>query len=109
MRFNWNAVQALANAIRGELLAKHLNQPVQDRTGLTGDYDFTFRLTTEGGMTDHKEVQGGKEVIVHPIEAGGLSPAFLAAIEEQLGLRLDLQTLPQTVLVIDRAEKPSAN
>jgi bla regulator protein BlaR1 len=109
MSSNGMTVQAMPIAFAVDLLSRHLNQPVQDRTGLTGDYDFTFRLTTEGGMTDHKEVQGGKEVIVHPIEAGGLSPAFLAAIEEQLGLRLDLQTLPQTVLVIDRAEKPSAN
>ena len=35
--------------------------------------------------------------------------ALLSAVEEQLGLKLDLQTVPLPVLVIDRAEKPAAN
>jgi uncharacterized protein (TIGR03435 family) len=35
--------------------------------------------------------------------------ALLSAVEEQLGLKLDPQTIPLPVLVIDRAEKPAAN
>jgi uncharacterized protein (TIGR03435 family) len=35
--------------------------------------------------------------------------ALLSAIEEQLGLKLEPQTIPLPVLVIDRAEKPAAN
>jgi uncharacterized protein (TIGR03435 family) len=52
----------------------HLNQPVVDRTGLTGD-----------------------------------NAALLSAIEEQLGLKLEPQTIPLPVLVVDRAEKPATN
>jgi uncharacterized protein (TIGR03435 family) len=35
--------------------------------------------------------------------------ALLRAIEEQLGLKLEPETIPVPVLVIDRAEKPSTN
>jgi uncharacterized protein (TIGR03435 family) len=35
--------------------------------------------------------------------------ALLSAIEEQLGLKLDPQTIPLPVLVVDRAAKPAAN
>jgi uncharacterized protein (TIGR03435 family) len=46
---------------------------------------------------------------MHTMPMGGMNQALIAAIEEQLGLRLDQQTVPLPVLVIDRAEKPSAN
>jgi uncharacterized protein (TIGR03435 family) len=107
MSSNTMIVQAMPITFVTDILARHFNEPVQDKTGLTGDYDFTFRWA-EGGMTDHKEVHGGKE-FTRPVGMGGLNPALLAAIEEQLGLRLDRQTLPQMVLVIDRAEKPTIN
>ena len=35
--------------------------------------------------------------------------ALLKAIEEQLGLKLEPETIPVPVLIIDRAEKPSTN
>ena len=102
-------VQALPMSFVTEHLALHLNQPVLDRTGLTGDYDFTFKMTPEGGSTDHKEVIGGKQTTVHTTPVGAKHAALLAAMEEQLGLRLDTQTVPLPVLVIDRAVKPSEN
>ena len=87
-----------------DILARHFNQPVEDRTGLTGYYDFTFKWA-EGGMTGRTEVH--ERELTMPV-GGGLPPALLAAMEEQLGLKLDQQTVPQTVLVIDRAEKLSS-
>jgi bla regulator protein BlaR1 len=101
--------QALPMSFVAERLAMHLNQPVVDRTGLTGDYDFTLKFSSDGAMPDHKEMHSGKETTVHTLPVSSTMTALLAAIEDQLGLRLDPQTIPMPVLVIDRAVKPSDN
>ncbi|HET8891408.1 MAG TPA: M56 family metallopeptidase [Candidatus Angelobacter sp.] len=100
--------QALPMSFIAERLATHLNQPVVDRTALTGDYDFTLKWPQKGEPVEtlvHKNAQtGAKETTVHMSAA-----SLVAAVEEQLGLKLDPQTVPLPVLVIDRAEKPAAN
>jgi uncharacterized protein (TIGR03435 family) len=101
-------VQALPMSFVTEHLALHLNQPVVDRTGLTGDYDFTLKFSPEGAMPDHKEMHGGKEITVHTLPLSNTMTALLAAIEDQLGLKLEPQTIPMPVLIVDRAENPSA-
>jgi bla regulator protein BlaR1 len=102
-------VQALPLSLIAEHLAMHLNQPVVDRTGLTGDYDFTLKFSPEGAMPDHKEVIRGKETMMQVRSVDARNTALLTAIEEQLGLKLEPQTIPLPVLVIDRAEKPTTN
>ncbi|HEX4602966.1 MAG TPA: M56 family metallopeptidase, partial [Candidatus Angelobacter sp.] len=109
MSLNEFTIQAMPMTFVANQLAAHLNQPVVDRTGLTGDYDFTLKWTHEGGVTDHKEMHGGSEATVHTAEVGATNTALFTAMEEQLGLKLDQQTVPLPVLVVDRAEKPSAN
>ena len=100
--------QALPMSFIAERLATHLNKPVVDRTGLVGDYDFTLKWPQNGEPVEtlvHKNTQtGAKETTVHIGAA-----ALVAAVEEQLGLKLDPQTVPLPVLIIDRAEKPAAN
>lgn len=59
--------------------------PVADKTGLTGDYDF--RLTWN--------------------DADG--PSVFSAVQEQLGLKLEPQKVPLSYLIIDSAQKPSEN
>jgi len=99
--------QALPISFIAERLAAHLNKPVVDRTGLTGDYDFTLKWPQKSEPVEtvvHKNAEtGAKETTVHIGSA-----SLVAAVEEQLGLRLDPQTIPLPVLVIDRAEKPAA-
>jgi bla regulator protein blaR1 len=102
-------VQAMPISFVADILSRHLHQPVLDRTGLTGDYDFIFQWATEGETANHKENIGGKEVTVHTRPVGGFNPALLSAMEEQLGLKLEQQSVPLMALVIDRAEKPAAN
>jgi bla regulator protein BlaR1 len=100
-------VQALPMSFVANNLAMHLNQPVVDRTGLTGDYDFTLRFSPEG-ETAHEE--NGRKVTTTSLPSlGAHNAALLNAIEEQLGLKLEPQTIPLPVLVIDRAEKPTTN
>jgi uncharacterized protein (TIGR03435 family) len=103
-------VQALPMSFVANNLAMHLNQPVVDRTGLTGDYDFTLRFSPKGEIAVHNNEQTGAKETTMPVSSiSAHNAALLSAIEEQLGLKLEPQTIPLPVLVIDRAEKPAAN
>ena len=77
-----------------------LDRPVVDKTGLTGRYDFDLEWAPD-------ETQFGGEVPVAPADAQ--SPPFFTAIEQQLGLRLEATRGPIAALVVDGAERPSAN
>ena len=78
-----------------ELYAKFMDRPLVDKTGLADRYDFTveYEANTDppGPM---KELSG---------------PALFKAFEEQAGLKLEATKGPVQILVIDHAEKPSAN
>jgi uncharacterized protein (TIGR03435 family) len=79
------------------LLSSQLQKPVVDKTGLTGQYDFTLRWDAE------------QLSLVPGTPTGDKFPSIFTALREQLGLRLDSTKGPLEVLVIDRAEKPSEN
>jgi uncharacterized protein (TIGR03435 family) len=66
--------------------------PVVDRTGLTGQYNFTVEYSPEGTPPELEKF-----------------PPFLVAVQQQLGLKLEAIKTPLEILVIDRAEKPSEN
>jgi bla regulator protein blaR1 len=102
--------QALGMSFVAESLAMHLGQAVVDRTGLTGDYDFTLKFSPRSETAVHNNEQTGAKETTMPITPiSAHNAALLSAIEEQLGLKLEPQTIPLPVLVMDRAEKPSAN
>lgn len=71
-------------------LTNILSTPVIDRTGITGSFDFRY---------DYRTLDA-------PLEAG---PSIFESVQSQLGLKLEAQKGPMEVLVIDHAEKPSAN
>lgn len=103
-------VQALPMSFVTSSLATHLGQPVVDRTGLTGDYDFTLKFSPESIAAAHDHGPNGTKPATMPVSSmSAHNAALVSAVEEQLGLKLDLQTVPLPVLVIDRAEKPAAN
>jgi uncharacterized protein (TIGR03435 family) len=89
-------------------LTLQLGRQVIDKTGLTGQYDFTLEWTPEPG-------QGGPEAIGLPPAArlppppDSNGPSIFTAVQEQLGLRLDAQKGPVDIIVVDRAEKPGEN
>jgi bla regulator protein blaR1 len=82
-------VQALPVENLARLFSDYLDRSVVDRTGLTGEYDLKLVLPENFTKTTSSE-------------------AF-AAIEEQLGLKIDPQLTPKEFLTIDRAEKPQFN
>jgi uncharacterized protein (TIGR03435 family) len=77
-----------------------LDRPVVDKTGLTAKYDFDLQWAPD-------ETQFGGDVPVAPADAPA-APLF-SAIQEQLGLRLIATRGPVEALVVDKAERPSAN
>ena len=78
-----------------------LDRPVLDQTGIVGSYDFTLTWAPLG--TEF----GGVPYNPSPTEN---PPANLfTAIQEQLGMKLEAVKAPADVMVIDKAEKPSAN
>ncbi len=77
----------------------YLNAHVLDRTGLTGLYDISLKNFVNQ-WTDN------------PIAAEASDPSAArlpAALEEQLGLKLEMRREPMEVVVIDSIERPSEN
>lgn len=86
----------IANALN--LLNGYLRSPVLDSTGLDGAYDFTLGWSQPAAPG----------APVSPDPNGAVS--LFEAISQQLGLRLELEKRPASVLVIDHIEqKPTDN
>jgi len=88
-------------------LSMRLGRPVVDKTGLKGSYAFNLHWTPASDELERLK-QGGEEQAV-PQAADPNSPSLFTALQEQLGLKLEPQTEPVQVLVIDHAETPSEN
>ena len=75
---------------------------VLDRTNLTGRFDIRLQWTPAGESV----ANSAGNPTAQPGESG---PSIFTAVREQLGLRLEPAKAPVEVLVIDHAEKPTAN
>jgi uncharacterized protein (TIGR03435 family) len=73
-------------------LAEWLRQPsgrvVVDKTGLSGNYEFALRYTSD-------------------VTAADGTPSIFTALEEQLGLKLMPDRAPLQVLIVDHIERPT--
>lgn len=106
-----NIAAGLGMKLRGQpistlvsMLTEMTGKKIQDKTGLTGRYDF--ELTFDPEVLMRLVSQMGIN-----IPAGALppsnAPSLLTALQEQLGLKLENEKAPGQVLVIDSAELPS--
>jgi uncharacterized protein (TIGR03435 family) len=82
--------------IATSLIEGNMDRPVLNRTGLSGNFDFSVEFSPDVPSSAN----------LQPDEPG---PTFLEALKEQLGLRLESQTGPVDVLIIDHVEEPSPN
>jgi uncharacterized protein (TIGR03435 family) len=71
-----------------------LGRQVVDKTGLTGQYDFSVPLYTEW-TSNHQTEES--------------APSIFTTLEDSLGLKLEPTTVPMQFLVIDHIERPSEN
>lgn len=78
-----------------EVLARMMDLPVVNQTGLTGIFNFKLQWTLDSAPPSDRQTVDNVSIY--------------AALQEQVGLRLRSAKAPVEILVIDRAEKPSAN
>jgi len=90
----------------------YIHSPVLDATGLNGAWDFTLSFSP-AGMFRGGGGRGGDAV--QPPGAGaeasdpGGGLTLLEAVEKELGLKLEMQKRPISVLVIDHVEQKPDN
>lgn len=78
-----------------EVLGGRMDRPVVNRTGLADGYNFTLHWSPANGQVGDDD------------DAEDVS--IFTAVSEQLGLRLKAAKEMVGVVVVDRAERPSAN
>jgi len=89
-------------------LPMYAGRTVVDRTGLTGGFDLALYF-------DNRPIPGvglAGGFTTSPPSADPADPdavSIFTALEEQLGLKLEPQTGPNEVLVIDHVERPTPN
>ncbi len=81
-----------------------MDKPVVDKTGLAGEFDFTLRWTP-----DETQFAGMGVHVPPPVDNPNAPPGLFTAIQEQLGLKLEVRKTMTKVFVIDRAERPTEN
>jgi uncharacterized protein (TIGR03435 family) len=82
------------------LQSSALDRPVVNQTGLEGKYTFSLVWTPEQLV--------GANPAPAPLRADA-PPDIYAALQQQLGLKVDATKLKVTVLVVDKVDKPSEN
>jgi uncharacterized protein (TIGR03435 family) len=87
-------------------LGMFVGRIVVDRTGLDGTYDFNLTWTPDQIAN---RPPGAPDPLVNGVPIDPNGPSIFTAVQEQLGLKLDSQKGPVSVLVIDRADHPVEN
>jgi len=91
------------------MLPSFVDRPIVDKTGLTARFDIHLEFVPELVVSVATTLNGV------PVPAAGANsgdasgPSIFVALEEQLGLKLSPARSPVDVIVVDRAERPSAN
>jgi uncharacterized protein (TIGR03435 family) len=86
----------------------NLDRAAVDRTGLSGTFDFTFEWTPQYKGPGTPQLNGPLPSAAN-VQLDESGPTFLEDLKEQLGLKLEPQTRPVPLLVIDHVEMPSEN
>jgi uncharacterized protein (TIGR03435 family) len=88
-------------------LADVVSRPVIDKTGLTGMYDYLLKFAPDSARSPGLIRLLSPETPVPA--ADGNAPSLAAALQEQLGLKLESARGSVEVVVIDKIEKPTVD
>ena len=105
--FSTSAYMKETNTTMGEYakaMQYVLDRPVVDQTGLEGRWDFMLKWTP-----DESQFTAMGYKIPPPADNPNAPPGLFAAIQEQIGLKLEAAKAQAEVLVVDHVERPSAN
>ncbi len=80
-----------------------LDRPVIDRTGLSGRFDFQLVF-----LPNESEFDGHPPITASQV-TGEPAPDLFEALQTQLGLKLEAAKVPTLVLILEHAERPTAN
>lgn len=87
--------QAAPMSSLGSFLAQKLHRPVDDKTGLTANYDFTLKWSPDE--------------IAQNSQDANTPPSIYTALQEQLGLKLESTKGPVDTIVVDHIDPPTEN
>ena len=85
-------------------LSQLTGRPVENKTGLTGNYDIQLDFFHELAPPNPRDA-------IEPVDADrrDVEPSLFGALQEQLGLRLDPRRGPVDLLIISRVERPTTD
>jgi uncharacterized protein (TIGR03435 family) len=87
-------------------LSRVVGRMVVDRTNLPGNFELSLEYAPDPTMAGRSDFPPGPPALERPPVDG---PSIFAAVQEQLGLKLESTKGLVDVLVIDRAEQPTEN
>ena len=87
-----------------QVLSSIAGRPVQDRTGLTGRYDFSVQIGLPPPPPQGQQLAGPSVGAVD-----STASSIFTTVQEQLGLKLESGKGQVETLVIDHVERPSEN
>jgi uncharacterized protein (TIGR03435 family) len=89
------------------LLSSTVQRNVVDRTGLSGNFDIYLRWTPDQLPRRPAGTPADQPFRMNGLEIDPNGPSIFAALQEQLGLKLESARGPVEVLVIDHVERPT--
>jgi uncharacterized protein (TIGR03435 family) len=95
--------------LAGRMLPGNVDLPVVDKTGLAGRFDVHIEFAPDYSRSGPVTLNG---VVMPDVPAPSVDPtgpSIFSALEKQLGLKLSPGKAPLGVIIVDHAEKPSAN
>lgn len=78
---------------------------VVDHTGITGNYDYEVKFSSQA-LDQKFSAEAGAPPPANPDNSG---PSIFTALEEQLGLKLEMTRGPVEIYTIEHIEEPSEN
>ena len=96
-------------------LSGRVDRTVVDKTGIAGKFNFHLEFTPDPAIPGQNfpGARGGNQDQTtnpaNPPPAPESGPDLFVALQEQIGLKLTSDKGSVSILIIDHAEKPSAN